>query len=65
MAATDLNDPELAFREIDRVLEAVVRFRRPGYIELPRDVVNYVPSVSHRPSVSRPTSDLRRRSPRR
>jgi indolepyruvate decarboxylase len=56
-AATDLNDPELAFREIDRVLEAVVRFRRPGYIELPRDVVNYVPSVSHRPADSRPTSD--------
>ena len=33
----ELNDPHTALAEIDRVLAAVVRFRRPGYIELPRD----------------------------
>lgn len=57
VAATDLSDPDLAFREIDRVLEAVVRFRRPGYIELPRDVVNFAPAVPHRPAAIRPVSD--------
>jgi indolepyruvate decarboxylase len=39
------------------VLEAVIRFRRPGYIELPRDVVGYVPESYHRPESTRPASD--------
>jgi indolepyruvate decarboxylase len=30
VAAADLTEPAMAFREIDRVLEAVIRFRRPG-----------------------------------
>ena len=47
VAATELNDPATAFREIDRVLAAVMRYRRPGYIELPRDLVTFVPSGSH------------------
>lgn len=38
-----LNDPESAFRKIDRVLETVKRLHRPGYIEIPRDIVNLVP----------------------
>jgi len=57
VAATDLTDRSTAFREIDRVLEAVVRFRRPGYIELPRDMVHVVPESSYTPVASAPTSD--------
>jgi indolepyruvate decarboxylase len=47
VAAADLSDPALAFREIDRVLEAVQRYRRPGYLELPRDMVGVVPEVPY------------------
>jgi len=57
VAATDLTDRSNAFREIDRVLEAVVRYRRPGYIELPRDMVNVVPEASHAPVPIAPASD--------
>ncbi|HNV85519.1 MAG TPA: thiamine pyrophosphate-binding protein [Candidatus Omnitrophota bacterium] len=39
VASTVLNDPETAFREIDRVLGAAMKFKRPVYIELPRDRV--------------------------
>ena len=47
IAGAELSDPVSAFREIDRVLDAVIRFKRPGYIELPRDMVNVVPHLSH------------------
>ncbi|PQO31065.1 preprotein translocase subunit Tim44 [Blastopirellula marina] len=47
IAGAELSDPVSAFREIDRVLDAVVRFKRPGYIELPRDMVNVIPHISH------------------
>jgi len=57
VAATDLADPSNALREIDRVLEAVIRYRRPGYIELPRDVVHVVPEGPHVPRSSVPSSD--------
>ncbi len=43
VAQAVLNDPESAFRKIDRVLDAVKRYSRPGYIEIPRDIVNRVP----------------------
>jgi len=56
-AHAELNDPTLAFREIDRVLEAVVRYRRPGYLELPRDLVGVVPPGEHTPWRSYPKSD--------
>lgn len=56
-AHADLTDPLLAFREIDRVLDVVVRYRRPVYLELPRDMVHVVPETPHRPTVSPPTSD--------
>lgn len=49
VAAADLTDPATAFREIDRVLEAVQRYRRPGYIEIPRDMVHVVPEGPHEP----------------
>ena len=45
-AATVLDSPEEALREIDRVIGAVRRLKRPGYIELPRDMVELqVPRV--------------------
>jgi indolepyruvate decarboxylase len=56
-AETELDDPHSALREIDRVLAAVVRHRRPGYIELPRDMVNVVPDGSHTPTYKKPSSD--------
>lgn len=39
VAAADLSDPETAFGEIDRVLAAIASTKRPGYLELPRDMV--------------------------
>ena len=56
-AAAELNDPDTAFREIDRVLDAVVRYRRPGYIELPRDMVAAVPEGMYRPKTTSLESD--------
>ncbi len=38
-ASAVLDRPETAFSEIDRVLEAAVRYKRPVYLELPRDQV--------------------------
>jgi indolepyruvate decarboxylase len=56
-AEAELGDPHTAMREIDRVLAAVVRHRRPGYIELPRDMVNVVPDGPHTPTCKSPSSD--------
>lgn len=47
IAATELCDPLIAFSEIDRVLDACYRFKRPVYIELPRDMVTVVPQIAH------------------
>ncbi|NIL98267.1 MAG: alpha-keto acid decarboxylase family protein [Planctomycetales bacterium] len=47
IAGTELNDAALAFREIDRVLDAAARYKRPVYIEIPRDMVNVVPDVQY------------------
>jgi indolepyruvate decarboxylase len=38
-ASTVLVDPTRAFAEIDRVLAAALRYKRPVYIEIPRDIV--------------------------
>src|SRR5215510_4986938 len=46
IASTVLSDPQTAFQEIDRVLHAALRFKRPVYVELPRDMVN-VPGIPH------------------
>jgi indolepyruvate decarboxylase len=40
IASAVLIDPQTAFQEIDRVLHAALRFKRPVYIELPRDIVD-------------------------
>ncbi len=55
IASTELNDPLTAFSEIDRVLDACNRFKRPVYIDLPRDMVHVVPQVSH--AYRRPVSN--------
>jgi indolepyruvate decarboxylase len=47
VATADLSDPVTAFREIDRALDACVRFKRPVYIEIPRDMVDVVPQIGH------------------
>lgn len=47
-ACCELSDPTTAFREIDRVLDAAARFKRPVYIEIPRDMVGVVPAYPHR-----------------
>jgi TPP-dependent 2-oxoacid decarboxylase len=49
IASTVLSDPQTALQEIDRVLHACLRYKRPVYIELPRDMVQ-VPGITyHRP----------------
>ena len=40
VASTVLENPDTAPAEIDRVLFTALRYKRPVYIELPRDVVN-------------------------
>ena len=49
IASTVLSDPQTAFQEIDRVLHAALRFKRPVYIELPRDMVNVRGLPHHQP----------------
>ena len=47
VASTLLDEPVTAFNEIDRVLDAVYRHKRPGYIELPRDMVSIEGAGGH------------------
>jgi indolepyruvate decarboxylase len=56
-AVADLSDPVLAFREIDRVLDTVTRYKRPGFIEIPRDMVAVAPHISHAWHLDHPASD--------
>ncbi len=44
-----LNDPMTAFREVDRVLNACLRYTRPIYIEIPRDKLQLTPLYNHLP----------------
>src|SRR5205809_3207407 len=46
IASTVLSDPQPPFQDIDRVLHAALRYKRPVYIELPRDVVS-LPGIPH------------------
>ena len=48
VAAARLEDPFTAYDEIDRVLHAVERWKRPGYIELPSDMVHVTHAHEHR-----------------
>jgi TPP-dependent 2-oxoacid decarboxylase len=57
VAQAVLDDPRTAADEIDRVIEAVLAHQRPGYIEVPRDMVGVAisppttPPGDHRPRV--------------
>jgi len=57
VASAVLDDPLTAFREIDRCLEAAVRYKRPVYLELPRDRVRSEWLYPHVPAVTEPKSD--------
>jgi indolepyruvate decarboxylase len=45
-AGTELIDPLTAFSEIDRVLATCARYKRPVYIEIPRDMVHVQPQTT-------------------
>lgn len=49
VATALLDDPLTAFREIDRCLAAAVRYKRPVYLELPRDRVRTESLFPHTP----------------
>jgi indolepyruvate decarboxylase len=57
VAQAVLDRPETAFSEIDRVLEAAQRFKRPVYIELPRDQTHSRQVTPHLPPEGLPESD--------
>jgi indolepyruvate decarboxylase len=47
VASAVLNDAKTALPEIDRVLSAALRYKRPVYIELPRDIVTVPVARDH------------------
>ena len=57
IASTVLDDPQTALQEIDRVLHAALRFKRPVYIELPRDMVLLPGNPNYQPRESVDLSD--------
>jgi indolepyruvate decarboxylase len=57
VASAVLDDPLTAFSEIDRVLAAAVRYKRPVYLEVPRDLVLAQPVIPHRAPGPLPPSD--------
>jgi indolepyruvate decarboxylase len=57
VASASLDDPLIAFREIDRCLEAAARYKRPVYLELPRDRVDARPLFPYQPINSSQASD--------
>jgi TPP-dependent 2-oxoacid decarboxylase len=57
VASTVLTDPQTAFQEIDRVLHAALRFKRPVYIEIPRDMATRFGIKHHAPAHIHETSD--------
>jgi TPP-dependent 2-oxoacid decarboxylase len=59
IASTVLSDPQTAFQEIDRVLHAALRYKRPVYIELPRDMVSVSGIPHHKPQEIHEQSDAK------
>jgi len=49
VASASLEDELTAFREIDRCLDACLRYKRPVFLEIPRDKVLACPSHVHSP----------------
>ena len=48
VASAALEDADTAFAEIDRVLHAALRYKRPVYLELPRDMIAKTGRSDHR-----------------
>src|ERR1044071_7402848 len=59
VASTVLGDPQTAFQEIDRVLHAASRYKRPVYIEMPRDMAPAPGIPNHTPREIHEASDPR------
>lgn len=57
VAQAMLSDANSAFAEIDRVFNAAMRYKRPVYIELPRDMVDVKQVTPHRTDDTVPPSD--------
>lgn len=57
VATALLDEPFTAFNEIDNVLDAVFHYKRPGYIELPRDMVDVRGTLYRRASTGGHMSD--------
>ena len=57
VASASLEDPLTAFRDIDRCLEAAVRYQRPVFLELPRDRVDTPAVFPHSPQSEVSPSD--------
>jgi indolepyruvate decarboxylase len=57
VTTAELTDATIALRDIDRVLTACTRSKRPVYIELPRDMVKVVPEAPHEFRCQEATSD--------
>ncbi len=51
IASAELNDPTTAMAEIERVLAGIQRYKRPGYLEIPRDMVNARLETGPRPGI--------------
>jgi indolepyruvate decarboxylase len=58
-AGTEIDDPLIAFSEIDRVLATCARIKRPVYIEIPRDMVHVRPPTSAKYKAPDNPSDTR------
>jgi len=57
VASASLDDPLTAFREIDRCLAACARYKRPVYLEIPRDRVRTRCPYPYTPIEETPVSD--------
>ena len=57
VASVVLSDPQTAMQEIDRVLHTALRYKRPVYLELPRDIVDRQGIAHHKPRVIHEESD--------
>ena len=64
IASTVLGDPQTALQEIDRVLHAALQFKRPVYIELPRDQIAVPGIPHHQPQEFREAATVARCAPR-
>ena len=57
VASAALEDADTAFAEIDRVLHAALRYKRPVYLELPRDMIAKTGRGDHRTTEVHEKSD--------